>query len=162
MTPGLYASTDLEYRDAKYQTTRDIYMCLTLDFGLKENWDHPDGYYSFRLIYGEWYVIAWKGCTWDGATMYPDYKWMLAPSLRHDLILYGIARGVISEVYNDVADLELRYAIINGEEPIPWFQGGNSKTVRRLHAYKIMRGTNLAYTRTNLGAPDVPRKKVKI
>lgn len=139
---------------------------LFYHFGLTEDWHHPEGYYSFvQGLYGnpnKWYIIAWPGCAWDGASKYPDYKWMMAPSLRHDILHWAIKRGIIDTIYNDVIDLELYQAILTGEEPIPWRQGGNSKTVRKVRAKIICRATHTADEKLDPDTPDIEWRKVKL
>lgn len=155
------------YRRAKWQVTGSpIVFELYYDYGFTEDWHHPDGYYSvMQGLYGDptkWYVVAWPGCAWDGASLYPDFRWMMMPSLRHDILHWLIKRGLIPEIYNDVIDLELYQAILNGKEPIPLRQGGNSKFVRKLRAKAVCRATHLADEKLDASGPDIQWKRVLV
>lgn len=159
-------STELALRRVKWQVTgAPVVFKLHYQFGIKEDWNHPEGWYSVREgIYGDpgnWYIIAWPGCAYDGVTKYPDYDWLLPHAMRHDILHWLIKRGVIREKYNDVIDLELERSIVMGKEPIPWRQGGNSKLVRKIRAKFILRGTNLANERGS-SAPDIKTKRLLI
>jgi|GEM_PF-5394460 len=144
-------TTRLHSRRVKHQVTVEFVYKLEYEYGLVEDFHHPLGYYSVVWWKGSWYVIAHIGCAWDGATLYPDYAWMMVPSLVHDILLWLTGRGIIREIYNDVIDLELYLAIINGKEPIPWRQGGNSKIVRKIRASIVLRGVNTADTKAMTG-----------
>lgn len=156
------ASTELHYRRAKWQVTEFFVYPLRYTYGLKEDWTHPNGWYGVTRQHGQWFLWAAVGCAWDGATKYPDYSWMMAPSLVHDILHWLIKRGVISTIYNDVIDLELKVAILNGKEPIPWWQGGNSKLTRKVRAYIILRGTNIANEKLDPDTPDVEQRSVLV
>jgi hypothetical protein len=157
----MITSTHLDYRRVKWQVTVTFVHKLRYSYGLTEDYSHPDGWYSvIKGDDGEWYLIAHIGCAWDGATLYPDYAWMIIPSLIHDILHWLIKRGVIHEIYNDVIDMELQLAIIHGKEPIPWRQGGNSKLVRRIRAKIILLGTHTADEKKLIGKSDVQIRKV--
>lgn len=157
-------SIKLIYRKAKWQVVSNhFYYRLAYDYGIKEDYHHPEGWYSVIRQDGAWYVVAYVGCAWDGATKYPDYLWMMAPSLVHDILHWLIKRGVIAEHYNDVIDLELHHAIVHGKEPIPLLQGGNSEIVRKIRAWIILRGTNTADEKTiSASSNDLPIRSVKV
>lgn len=56
------------------------------------------------------------GYCWDGATLFPDFKWILMPSLTHDLMIQ-INREFLNEnkLFRIYADKELkRLCIKNG------------------------------------------------
>jgi hypothetical protein len=167
MTDKLHptSSDELKYRRVKWQVTEEAvaFMCK-YDYGLPNgfSWLHPHGYYGVSVADGTTYLVAFVGCAWDGATKYPDFLWMMAPSLKHDILHWLIKRGIIEEHYNDVIDLELYYAILEGKEPIPLRQGGNSKFVRKLRAHLILRATNTADEVTDTSTADIEVRKVKI
>lgn len=166
ITIDMFDTEKMGYRGARWQVVgKPVAFRLRYEYGFKEDWHHPDGWYSVMLLkdaWGDedWHVVAWRGCAWDGATKYPDFKWMIGPSLLHDILHWLIKRGIIAEHYNDVIDLELKEAIIHGKEPIPWYQGGNSMAVRKLRAHLVLRGTNLADEKKVIGATDMKHKEV--
>lgn len=159
----MFASEELDYRKAKWQVVDNHFIYrLQFDYGLTESYYHPDGWYAIvKDSEGHWYIIAYIGCAWDGATKYPDFLWMMVPSLVHDILHWLIKRGIIAEIYNDVIDMELELAVINGKEPIPWHQGGNSKTVRKIRARIIRRATNTADEVTDTSTADIKHRKVR-
>lgn len=157
-------SENLFYRRVKWQVTDNHFIYeLQYEYGITEEFHHPLGYYSvMKNSRGKWCVIAYIGCTWDGATKYPDFLWMMFPSLVHDILHWLIKRGVIHVRYNDVIDLELEQMIIHGGQPIPWYQGGNSNTVRRIRAKLILRATNTADEKLDLETSDIEIRSVKV
>lgn len=152
----------LSYKPAKWQVTEILVFKLVYHYGITEDWDHPRGWYSIVERDDGCYLIVYGGCAWDGATLYPDYAWMIVPSLVHDVLLYLVARGVIDERYNDVIDSELYWAIIDGKEPIPLLQGGNSKFVRKLRAKIVLRGVNTADTKNQSKTEDIKHRRVVV
>lgn len=112
------------------------------DFGIKEDWTSPSGYYGVRLDQdGNVWLWTRPGFQWDGASMYPDYVYMLFPSLVHDCLHWMIMHGLISTKYNDLIDKELGDCVRFGTTPIPWYKGGN--LTRRFQAFKVERATHL-------------------
>lgn len=130
------SSKVLTYRKAKWQVAgKDFYHKLVFDYGLEEGFEHPSGYYSLKEdSSGNWWLIAHVGCAWDGVTGYFDKKWMMGPSLVHDILHWLTRRGIIEEKFNGLIDREFERAIIDGKEPISFFGGGNSKWNRKRRA----------------------------
>ena len=159
----MHHSTDLEYRKTKWQVVGHHFIYkLRFDYRLKEDYYHPDGWYGvFRGMDRCWYVIAYIGCAWDGATKYPDFLWMMVPSLVHDILHWLIKRGIIGERFNDLIDMELEYAVVHGKQPIPLRQGGNSKFTRTVRARIIRIGANTADEVFDTTTEDVRHRKVR-
>ena len=135
------ASTEIVVQDGmKHRLGEDFYYKIHFSYGTEYEYHHPTGYYSMVQHKHEWWIRARKGCCWDGATKYPDYQWMLYPSLIHDILHWMIKRGVIEERYNFLIDRELEYMVRTSKTPIPWWQGGNK--TRPIRAYIIRRATN--------------------
>lgn len=59
-----------------------------------------DGWLLVSGIYG-----------WDGATMFPDFRWMMTASAIHDALHNAILVGAIPESENDLIDEELNLAV---------------------------------------------------
>lgn len=90
----------------KYQLDEDITFKLHYDYSVKEPYSCQ--YYSIDTDNN---LTIYRGCCWDGPTWFPDFKWMMRPSLIHDVLHWLIAKGVIHEVYNDLIDMELEHWI---------------------------------------------------
>lgn len=86
----------------KYQLCDDIEIQLktpitiTKYFGNRYYQAYPAG--KIRIL---------GGCCWDGPTWFPDFEWMMKPSLIHDVLHWLIANGTIPEEQNDLIDEEL-------------------------------------------------------
>ena len=103
-------------------------------------------WYAIRKINGLWYLYVKPGCGWDGASMYFDYRWIMYPSLVHDILHWLIAKGVLPEEANDLIDKELGDCIRYSKEPIKWIHGGNIS--RPLRASLVVAGTKLIDEKT--------------
>ena len=57
------------------------------------------------------FIRAYIGCAWNFANKFPDFKWVLEPSLWHDIMHWLIAKGCISEDQNDLIDAEMAHVI---------------------------------------------------
>lgn len=90
----------------KYQLEKDFRVKLHNNFEISEAYSCD--YYS---ITPDGWLTAYKGCCWDGPTWFPDFRWMMKPSLIHDCLHWLIAKGVIGEWANDLIDSELAYWI---------------------------------------------------
>ena len=90
----------------KYQVDEDFEFQLHHNFGIKQTYDN--GYYR---VDPSGLVKVYRGCCWDGATFFLDTKWMMKPSLIHDILHWLIAAGVIGEWANDLIDMELDHWI---------------------------------------------------
>lgn len=91
-----------------------------------------------RIVWAE----AW--CAWDGATLFPDFDWILESSLRHDVLLWLVAAGAIPESMNHMIDKELaRYIQLLGG---PLVRGRVADTLLKVRSGYVRRATNLANT----------------
>lgn len=113
----------------KYQTDQTIGFKLHNKFTIK-----PGGYKNqYYSISEDGVLVAYRGCCWDGATWFPDFEWMMIPSLIHDILHWLIAKGVIPESENDLIDKEL----------VSWV-APNSNRLKVLAARRLIkRATNL-------------------
>jgi hypothetical protein len=99
--------------------------------------DYYNRFFAIERGPGGGVVTAFPGCGWDGATWFPDFKWVMLPSLKHDILHWGIAEGVIPTSQNAAIDREIE-ASIRHEAPSPWT--ANAAVWGRI----VRRGTNLA------------------
>lgn len=94
----------------KYQLCDGIEIKLKTPITIKQYFGNryyqafPDG--TLRIL---------AGCCWDGPTWFPDFKWMMKPSLIHDVLHWLIANGTIPEEDNDLIDKELALWIKQGK-----------------------------------------------
>lgn len=61
-------------------------------------------YYALEIRDDGWWMVAFAGCAVDWATKFPDFWWILEPSLWHDLGHWLIAKGCIATKANDIID----------------------------------------------------------
>jgi hypothetical protein len=87
-------------------------------------------------------VTAKRWCAWDGATSFPDFKWILEGSLWHDILHWLIAKGVIPEEENDLIDKELAHII--KELGGPSARGKIKEILLSFRARYVQLGTNTA------------------
>ena len=100
-------------------------------------------WYALKKKEDGWYIIAYPGCVWDGATMFIDFEWIRQGSLGHDILLWLVALGIIDESKNDLIDHELEH-IINARAKVPKFGG---KSLLKFRAWYSKTGTHLAQTK---------------
>lgn len=89
-------------------------------------------FYALELRGDGWWEVAYRGCAWDFATKFPDFKWIKEPSLWHDIHHWLIAKGCISLDANDVIDEVLGHDCAAKSWPI----------LAPIRAYYIRKGTN--------------------
>lgn len=94
-------------KNIKRQLTDDAVWYLHHSITILHDYDCP--FYSINKA--ERKITAKAGCCWDGATMFPDFLWILEGSLWHDILHWLIAKGVIPEDENDLIDAELAHII---------------------------------------------------
>ncbi len=154
-------SSELVYQSGmKYRNVKPFYYKLHFHYGAEYEYLHPESYYALKKdSHGSWWIVVYAGCCWDGATKYPDYKWMKYPSLIHDVLHWLIKRGAIEERCNDLIDRELQHMILNTRVKIPWWQGG--EITKRLRAALIRRATGLANEKAAQGT-DTPVHRIVI
>jgi len=124
--------------DIKYQITEYAEYYLQTDLPIE---------YSFSTA---WYGVdkanrrlwANPGMAWDGATMFPDFNWILESSLWHDILHFLIAKGAIREDQNHAIDRELARAIqlLGGPES----RGRIADTLLKIRSGYVRRATHLA------------------
>lgn len=129
----------LSYTDGwKYQTTEYFVWKLVNKFDIKE--DYQNRYYG---ITKSGYYFKKPGCCWNGADLFPDFKWIMPGSGVHDGLLWLVAKGIIPESQNNLIDAELG-------EVIKATLKGKTKLVRfviKARAWYVKIGTHLAFTR---------------
>lgn len=94
----------------KYQVVDTIRFELKNDFIIIPEDGFSNMYYSITPERSEGRPViltVYKGCCWDGPTWFPDFKWMMRPSLIHDVLHWLIAKEVIPFHQNDLIDKEL-------------------------------------------------------
>jgi len=112
----------------KYRVERAFYYQLQTPLVIKENFNNEFyGVDTSRLLW------AHPGCQWDGATKFVDFKWIMTPSLVHDVLHWLIALGIIPENQNDLIDHELALAI----------EGNGNRFMKRFRAKYVETFTNL-------------------
>lgn len=141
-------STSISYGPKVHVLKHDVYHKFHNDLGICKPYEQKDGWYKvFQDENGDWWLFMRKGFMHNGADCYPDYDFMIFPSAVHDVALWLIDHGIIPEAMNNMVDKELGDCIVHSREPMPWFMGGTNPHARKLQAWKIRRGTNLAVTR---------------
>lgn len=100
----LYYQTDI-----KHIVNEQWEWKLVGDF--KPLYEYDGKWYALQKRDDGWYIVAKIGCAWDGATFFPDFKWIMQASLGHDILLWLIAKGVIAESKNDLVDDEIKHII---------------------------------------------------
>ena len=96
---------------------------------------------------GDWFIITtdnWlltlAGYASDGATSFPDFKWLRTPAIAiHDPLCNAIELGVIPESFNDTIDRELEIAI-EGNRAASWIK----RKMLGFRGWYIRKGTNTA------------------
>lgn len=79
---------------------------------------HPYGWYSLKRRSDGWYIVAHVGCSWDFATKFIAFDWIIEGSLGHDILHWLIRRGALPEVANGAIDEELvEIARVRGNAP---------------------------------------------
>lgn len=88
-------------------------------------------------------IWAKAGFAWDGATMFPDFDWILEASLWHDVLHLLIAQGVIPTSENNKIDEELARAIrlLGGDES----RGRIADVMLKLRSGYVRRATNMVH-----------------
>lgn len=94
--------------------------------------DFENDFYKLQRLGNDWYETAKKGCGWDFATKFPDFKWIKEPSLWHDIHSWLIEQGVIAVEANDVIDQVLADDCRKKSNPL----------MALIRAYYIRKGTN--------------------
>lgn len=84
------------------------------------------------------WLLLMGGYMWDGATKFPDFSWMMAPSAIHDALHQAIQVGAIPEYQNDMIDTELALAI----EGVPAGKWAMKQMLKFRSSY-VRRATNL-------------------
>lgn len=125
-------------RGFKYQLEADWHWKLKGDFTIARNYHN-----RYYWVSTDGHLGAFAGCAWDGATFFPDYRWILEGSLGHDLLHWLIAKGIIPESQNDLIDKELA-EIIKARAPLPRLLP-MPVAIKLLHAraWMVRKGTNL-------------------
>ena len=138
----------LEYKSGyKYQLESTVRWKLVNKFTIKK--EFKSRYYSLRKIDGAWWLIIHAQAAWDGATMYPDCKWLMPASLIHDYLHHVIAKGIIPESQNDLIDAELAEVIKVTHYKKSWFD----KIMDRFRPWYVEKATNLVNEKVNPGKP---------
>ena len=161
----LIPSQKLSYQQGmKYRVTDDhgpIVHRLRYDYGLQESWVHPEGYYGVvEDDTGQWFLVFFPGCCWNGATLYFDWRFMQYPSLVHDGLHWLIARGIIDEKYNDIIDMELGYLVRISNQKIKWWQGG--ELTRVIRAKMVEHATHLVNEKRQADYSEFPTVTLEI
>jgi len=157
-------TTSLIYSPKIYVMRTPVYHKFYNDLGITEPFRQRDGWYEvFQDDNGEWWLYMNIGFEHNGADCFPDYSYMVFPSAVHDVGLWLIDWGIIPESNNNIVDQELRDCVELGNEPMPWWKGGNNRTARKIEAWKIYRATNLAKTKAGeKGSLEFLNKRVEI
>lgn len=103
--------------------------------------EFDNGYHFLKKRTDGWYIGAYKGCRWDGASCWFDHRVILKGSLGHDILCWLIEDGCIAEKENNKIDKELEIIVLASNKSYPWWMGG--KPVLHIRARLIRRGTNL-------------------
>ena len=124
--------------DIKYQLT--AYSEYYLQTDVQIEYDYVTPWYGVdkrnRMLWAN------VGMAWDGATLFPDFDWILEASLWHDILHYLIGQGAIREDQNHAIDRELARAIqlLGGPES----RGRVADTLLKIRAGYVRRATHLA------------------
>ncbi len=133
----LYYQTDIKHIVVEHWEWK-----LVGDFEPVSEYDGK--WYALQKRDDGWYIVAKIGCAWDGATFFPDFKWIMQGSLGHDVLLWLIAKGIISESKNDLADKEIFHIIMSRAKFY-------SQTVLKLLANIVKTGAR--FVKTKKGKP---------
>jgi len=126
----------------KYQLENNWRWHLKEEFTIKR--DFKNDYYG---ITRDGWLYAYKGCAWDGATLFPDFDWIMEGSLGHDILHWLIEKGIIPELENDLIDKELEH-IIKVRGKVPRFGG---KWLLNMRAWYVRKATNLVDQKYGVG-----------
>lgn len=134
-------SVTLTHGPKLYTSMEWVWHKLHNQFYLIEDWTAPSGYYGIKIhADGSAWLWTKPGFQWDGASLYPDFDYMLFPSMIHDCLHWMIMHGVIDEHMNDLIDKELGDCVRYGKTPIPWYKGG--EYTRKYQAWKVEKATH--------------------
>tara|TARA_R110000772_G_scaffold217958_1_gene328554 strand:- start:548 stop:958 length:411 start_codon:yes stop_codon:yes gene_type:complete len=125
----------------KYQLCDPVEIQLKTDIEITKYFGN--GYYQ---AYSGGKIRILAGCCWDGPTWFPDFKWMMKPSLIHDVLHWLIAQGVIPESDNDKIDAELALWIKEGK--------GKDSKLFNFRAWYVRKATNMV----NQKAGDIKKR----
>ena len=132
---------------------RLLYSKQKTKYFVEEYWEHKltqeytvicpfdNSFHFLELREDGWYIGAYKGCRWDGATSWFDSRIILKGSLAHDILHWLIRDGCISPDNNSTIDKELETVIVTSNPDYPIWKGG--EPILRVRARLIRRGTNL-------------------
>lgn len=132
----------------KYQIYEDAKYDLQLQ-GLAINHSFASRFYGVDKDQRVLWVKA--GFAWDGATMFPDFDWILEASLWHDVLHLLIAQGVIPTSENNKIDEELARAIrlMGGAES----DGRIADIMLKIRAGYVRKATNLVHQKVTAARP---------
>ena len=134
--------------DLKYQLYEDTKYDLQLS-GIIIRHSFDSKFYGVdkdqRVLYAK------EGFAWDGATMFPDFDWILEASLWHDVLHLLIAQGIIPTSENNKIDEELARAIrkLGGDES----RGRVADILLKIRSGYVFRATNLVHQKVVQARP---------
>ena len=135
MSDAPLRSTQIAYYPKLLTLAQDIWLPIYTDVGITNEFTGKGGYWGLvNNGEGQWWLYGKRGLKWDGASWYPDYDYMIMPSLKHDCLHWGIRYGVIPERSNNLIDKELGETIRRQEHRF-W--------LRNWRAWKVERATRL-------------------
>lgn len=96
----------ITYQDGyKYQLAKDYYVQTTI-------FPPKDIIHQFFELYNNGWLLVKSGYAWDGATCFPDFKFIIRPSLGHDAKYQMLRLGLLSPEWREAADNDLRIECI--------------------------------------------------
>jgi hypothetical protein len=132
----------------KYQIYEEAEYDLQVS-GLIIRHSYDGKFYGVNQLTRTLYVK--EGFAWDGATMFPDFDWILEASLWHDVLHLLIAQGVIPTSENNKIDEELARAIrkFGGDES----RGRIADTMLKIRSGYVRHATNLVHQQVTQARP---------
>ncbi len=139
-------------KDIKYQLYEDSQWQLLTPMQI--NYSLDCGWYGVDKEAAT--IYAREGFAWDGATMFPDFKWILEGSLWHDVLHLLIAQGAIPVSENNAIDKELTQIIRTCGGV------GQSHWLARLRAHYVKKATGLVHQQVTQARPVYQLHKGKV
>ena len=159
--PQFIASTEIVYGDKLYTLTEHLWYKFHNDLGFTRPFKQKDGWYELlQDDNGDWWLHLFPAFQWNGANLYPDYKFMMMPSAIHDTDHWLIMHGIIPEENNNLIDKELEDSILFSKTKIPFKDGG--WIPKKARARIIRRATNTANEKRNLAGQEHSITRVSI